>query len=113
MFTREAYIQNLPRYLGESLIPCEYWRFDARDGLGEGEGRIQVARAETEAFDSSLHFFINVLRFQQAMDYHMGNYGAAPDDETFAEYGVDHSTPRLRPVNICSLVCRCCTSSVA
>jgi hypothetical protein len=86
MFTRETYIQNLPRYLAQPLIPCEYWGFDARDGLGEADGSIEVARAETEAFDNSLHFFINVLRFQQAMDYRMGDYVAAPEDETFALY---------------------------
>lgn len=88
MFTREAYIQNLAHYLAKPLIPCEYWVFDARDGLGSSQAIIEVARVGTgiSGFDNSLHFFINVLRFQQAMDYVMGDHCAAPDDPPFALY---------------------------
>jgi hypothetical protein len=86
MFTREEYIQQLPQYLARPLVPSEYWFFDARDVQPGTEATVQIARAETFAFDTGLHFFINTLRIEQGVLSVMGDHRATPDDPTFTPY---------------------------
>lgn len=84
LFTHEDYLTQFSRLLQQPLVACEYWEFGF-----ENEQIVSVARAEKTAFENSLHFFVNALRFidASAFSYSLGET-TNPDSQTFAVYKI-------------------------